>query len=124
MTAPTDDADLRDVVARLQVARWTGRLPRDLADSVLDLLAAIESATERRRTRDHWLRVAGRFWSGSAWVRARFVHAELVLQARRPIVETLAPETFRGAVRAALLIDSRVPSRKTIARALELDTAR
>ena len=123
MPAPTDDADLRDVVARLQVARWTGRLPRDLADSVLDLLAAIESATERRRTRDHWLRVAGRFWSGSPWVRARYLHAELAAQSRRPIVEALHPETFRGAIRAALLTDPRVPSRKTIARALELDKA-
>lgn len=124
MPPGTDRADLRDLVARLNVARWTGRLPVDLADAVLDLLSGIESAATRRRDRDHWLRIAGRFWSGSAWVRARFVHAELALQARRPIVETLDPETFRGAVRAALLIDSRVPSRKTIARALELDTAR
>lgn len=121
MIAPTD---LRDLVARLHVARWTGRLPPDLGDAVLDLLSGIESAAARRRDRDRWLRVAGRFWSGSPWVRARFVHAEMVAQARRPILETLDPEAFRGAVRAALLIDPRVPSRKTIARALELDTAR
>lgn len=124
MNASIDDLDLRDVLARLYVARWSGRLPADLGDSLLDLVNELTSRTQRRRDRDHWLRVAGRFWSGSPWVRAQYVHAELTAQARRPIAETLDPETFRGAVRASLLIDSRAPSRKTVARALELDTAR
>lgn len=124
MPPGTDSADLRDLVQRLSVARWSGRLPPDLGDALLDLLSGIESATERRRERDHWLRVAGRFWSGSPWVRAQYVHAELTAQARRPILETTDPETFRGAVRASLMTDPRVPSRKTVARALELDTAR
>ncbi len=121
----TDDTDLRELVQRLAVARWSGRLPPDLGDAVLDLLRDLESRTERKRARDYWLRRAAERFSGSAWIRAGLVHAELVAQSRARNPPCLDPDLdWRGCVRAALQVDSRVPSRKTVARALELDTAR
>lgn len=120
MHATTDD-DLRDLVQRLHVARWTGRLPRDLGDAVLDLLRDMESRTERRRSRDYWLRRAGERFSGSAWVRAGIVHAELVTQASMRDPPCRDPDDdWRGCVHAALMIDGRVPTRKTVARILDL----
>lgn len=123
MRAATDDTDLRDLVARLHVARWSGRLPPDLGDALLDVLDGLASRTERRRVRDYWLRRAAERFSGSAWVRAGIVHAELIVQSRVRDPECRDPDCdWRGCVLAALRVDDRVPSRKQVARIL--DTAR
>ena len=123
MTAHTDDTDLRELVARLRVARWSGLLPPDLGDALLDVFDAMSSRAERRRARDYWLRRAAERFSGSAWVRAGIVHADLIAQSRQRWPECRDPDTdWRGCVSAALQVDPRVPSRKQIARIL--DTAR
>lgn len=123
MSTAIGNTDLRDLLARLHVARWSGRLPPDLGDALLDVLDGMASRTERRRVRDYWLRRAGERFSGSAWVRAGWVHAELIAQARQRWPDCRDPDCdWRGCVLAALRVDDRVPSRKQIARIL--DTAR
>lgn len=120
---PVDTEAMPELIARLHVARWSGKLPADLGDALLDLIGELESSTQRRASRDAWLRRAGERFSGSAWVRAGIVRDEMLAQVRerRPPLRDPSVD-WRGCVRAALLIDRRVPSRKQLARIL--DTAR
>lgn len=121
MRTSTDAADLRDLVARLHVARWTGRLPTDLADGVLDVLGELESATARRADRNAWLRRAASRFSGSAWIKAGILRVEMLAQARQRWPECRDPDVdWRGCVRASLHIDSHIPSRKQLARILDM----
>jgi hypothetical protein len=121
MHSVIDDDDLRDILQRLQVARWTGHLPGDLGDALLDLVGAMESPSQRRRSRDYWIQRAGERFSGSAWVRAGIVHAELVAQSRDRNAPCRDPDIdWRGCIRAALMVDPHIPSRKQVARILDI----
>ncbi|MBK7146790.1 MAG: hypothetical protein IPH76_16875 [Xanthomonadales bacterium] len=115
-----DDRGLRDVLARLHVAAWSGRLPRDLGDCLIDIIGTMESRTQRRRERDVWLRRAASRFSGSAWVRAGIVRAELLVQAAERDAPCRDPDSdWRGCVAAARAADPRIPSRKQLARILD-----
>ena len=120
MRTAIDDPGLRDVLARLHVAAWSGQLPRDLGDALIDIIGTMESRTQRRADRDRWLRRAGSRFSGSAWIRASIVRAELLVQAAERDAPCRDPDRdWRGCVAAARAADPRVPSRKQLARILE-----
>ncbi len=114
------DADLRELVQRLNVARWTGRLPADLGDALLDVLDSLESRTQRRADRDRWLQRAASKFGGSAWTRAGIVRDELLVQSAERDAPFRDPNSdWRGCVAAARSADPRIPSRKQLARIID-----
>ena len=79
-------------LARLRVARETGRLPADVAAWALELVVGLEPAAERVAERNRLLREAAGQLSGSRWARARRLQREIEALGSHPALRERASD--------------------------------
>jgi hypothetical protein len=106
-------------IARLRVARETGRLAPDLGTWVLEELAELAPAGERVAARNALLRRAADLVTGSRWAKARRLEREIAALRSRLRERAADVDGVRELVARALEVDPDLPtSRRQLLRVL------